>query len=56
MKPVRPNKIRPTNITTLTIKPIKIRTINSIRPARSLRKPKIAVTTPIKTIFNRKDD
>lgn len=54
MKSVKRNRIRPTSIADLVIRPAKMKNSTSIRPARSLRKEKLQVSTPIQAIFNNK--
>jgi homoserine trans-succinylase len=54
MKTVKKNGIRPILISDINIRPTKIRSASSIRPARSLRKTKIQVETPLRALFNRR--
>ena len=54
MKTAKKNGIRPIFISDIDVRPTKLKGSSSIRPARSLRKSKIEVQTPLRALFNKK--
>ena len=54
MKIAKKQSVRPIIISDMTIKPQKILRTNSIRPAKSLRKTRLQIQTPVQALFNRK--